>query len=185
MQSHTKVEISVGAFVVSGALALAYLSLTLGGLQLGQSDRYTLTARFSSVGSLKRGDPVKIAGVSIGEVGSIRLADFNALTELWVDRELKLPADTIASIQSAGLLGDAYVSLSPGAADEELPPGGSIQRTEAAVNLLDLVAKYAFGGPPGVGDAPSQATPAEADSAAKGAAAPGARNTGSLPDLFE
>ncbi|MEY4549058.1 MAG: hypothetical protein RL685_5253 [Pseudomonadota bacterium] len=185
MQIHTKLEISVGAFVVSGALALAYLSLTLGGLQLGRSDRYSLTARFSSVGSLKRGDPVKIAGVSIGEVASIHLADFNAQAELLVDRELKLPADTIASIQSAGLLGDAYVSLAPGAADEDLSPGGSIQRTEAAVNLLDLVAKYAFGAPPGVSDDPDQTAPAAPAPSAQGASKPGASNSGSLPDLFE
>jgi len=107
MQRYTKLEISVGLFVVLGALSLAYLSLTLGGLRLGAGDRYPLTARFSSVGNLKNGDPVKVAGVNVGEVTKIRLVDFNAEAELSVTRELKLPADTIASIQSAGLLGDA------------------------------------------------------------------------------
>lgn len=176
MQSHSKLEVSVGAFVVGGLLALTYLSLTLGGLPLGGGDRYPLNARFSSVGSLKPGDPVKIAGVSIGEVARIGLADFTAQVELRIDPELRLPADTIASIQSAGLLGDAHVSLSPGAAAQDLPPGGSISRTEAAVNLLDLVAKYAFGARSSGADAPA---PSAAESA------PGASNHGALPDLLE
>jgi phospholipid/cholesterol/gamma-HCH transport system substrate-binding protein len=152
MQRYTKLEISVGLFVVIGALSLAYLSLTLGGLRLGAGDRYPLTARFSSVGSLKNGDPVKVAGVSVGEVTKIRLVDFNAEAELSVTRELKLPADTIASIQSAGLLGDSYVSLSPGASEQDLPPGGSINRTESAVNLMGLISKYAFGAGPEADD---------------------------------
>jgi phospholipid/cholesterol/gamma-HCH transport system substrate-binding protein len=160
MQNYTRFEISVGAFVCAGALALAYLAFTLGGVRLSSGDRYPLTARFSSVGSLKRGDPVKIAGVNIGEVADIHLADFHAQTELLVNRELKLPADTIASIQSAGLLGDAYVSLSPGASDRDLAAGGSINRTESAINLIELVAKYAFGAAPGTdASASDQATP--------------------------
>src|SRR5690606_4309389 len=53
----------------------------------------------------------------------------------------------IASIRSAGLLGDAYVSLSPGAADADLSDGGRILRTEPAISVTDLLAKYAFGSP--------------------------------------
>ena len=155
MQRYTKLEVSVGLFVVIGALSLGYLSLTLGGLRLNGGDRYHLTARFSSVGSLKHGDPVKVAGVNIGEVTSIRLVDFNAEAELSVNGELKLPADTMASIQSAGLLGDAYVSLSPGASDQDLQPGDSINRTESAVSLIGLISKYAFGAGPEADDKPA------------------------------
>jgi phospholipid/cholesterol/gamma-HCH transport system substrate-binding protein len=147
MQHYTKVEISVGTFVVVGALALAYLSFTLGGLELSRGESYTITARFSSVGELKRGDPVKLAGVNVGEVGRISLKDFAAETELVLDGVVELPEDTIASIQSAGLLGDAYVSLSPGASDKDLPDRGRIRRTEPAVSLTELIAKYAFGSP--------------------------------------
>jgi len=166
MQRYTKLEVSVGLFVALGALSLAYLSLTLGGLRLGAGDRYRLTARFSSVGSLKPGDPVKVAGVNIGEVTAIRLVDFNAETEFLLNQGLKLPADTIASIQSAGLLGDAYVSLSPGASEQDLEPGASINRTESAVSLMGLISKYAFGS---LDDKASAASPPRggADSAAK------------------
>jgi phospholipid/cholesterol/gamma-HCH transport system substrate-binding protein len=145
MQRHTKVEISVGAFVILGALALAYLSFTLGDLRLSPERGYTLTARFSSVGELKPGASVKLAGVNVGEVKRIALVSFSAETELALDAKVKVPEDTIASIQSAGLLGDAYVSLSAGGADKDLRDGGRITRTEPAISITELIAKYAFG----------------------------------------
>lgn len=150
MRSHDKLEVSVGAFVLAGSLALAYLSLSLGGLELGKG-RYTLSARFSSVGELAAGDAVKVAGVAIGEVRRIALVDYAAEVELAIDRDLRLPEDTIASIRTEGLLGDAYISLSPGAADADLASGGRLVRTEPAVSLTELIAKYAFGGDKGGG----------------------------------
>ena len=147
MQPYTKIEISVGAFVIIGGLALAYLSFTLGGLSFQSRRHYQLTARFSSVGELKLGDTVKVAGVSVGEVKRVKLVDFSAEAELLLDDDLKLPEDTIASIQSAGLLGDAYVSLSPGGSDRNLPSGARILHTEPAISITELIAKYAFGSP--------------------------------------
>ena len=147
MQAYTKVEISVGAFVSIGVVALAYLSFTLGGLDFRNRRHLRLRARFSSVGELKVGDSVKLAGVRIGEIARVKLVDFAAEAELLLDDELTLPDDTIASVQSAGLLGDAYVSLSPGGSERNLVSGGHIQRTEPAINITELIAKYAFGSP--------------------------------------
>jgi phospholipid/cholesterol/gamma-HCH transport system substrate-binding protein len=70
MQTHTRLELSVGLFVIAGVLALGYLSLTLGGIEPARG-RYRLYARFSSVGDLKLGDPVNIAGVGVGEVRAV------------------------------------------------------------------------------------------------------------------
>jgi phospholipid/cholesterol/gamma-HCH transport system substrate-binding protein len=173
MQRQTPLEISVGAFVTVGALALLYLSVTLGGLRVGGSKRYPVIARFSNVGSLKVGDPVRVAGVLIGEVQGISLVDYAAEAQLLVDNSLKLPEDTIASVLSAGLLGDAYVSLSPGASEKDLPAMGRIQQTEPAVSLTELLGKYAFGNP-------------VADDKAKGDAPPGTKpesheNSGAVP----
>ena len=145
-QHYTKIEVSVGAFVIVGVLALIYLSFTLGGFHLNGRD-YVLSARFASVGELKPGATVKLAGVSVGEVKRISLVEFSAEVEFVLDDGLKLPDDTIASIQSAGLLGDSYVSLSPGGSEHPLASGARITRTEAAVSLSELVSKYAFGSP--------------------------------------
>jgi phospholipid/cholesterol/gamma-HCH transport system substrate-binding protein len=167
MQQYTKLEIAVGAFVVAGAAALVYLSVSLGGLSLFSSDRYEVFARFSSVGGLKHGDPVRVSGVLVGEVRAIRLNEFTAEAELSIDRAVKLPTDTIASIQSNGLLGDAYVSLSPGAEADTLAPGGRIARTEPAISLTELIAKYAFGSPIAESPDAPKAAPAGSNEAEK------------------
>jgi phospholipid/cholesterol/gamma-HCH transport system substrate-binding protein len=144
MQRYGKLEISVGLFLLGGLAAVAYLSLTLGGVNWNE-ERYIVSARFSSVGDLKPGDAVKLAGVPVGEVTHISLVEYTAETELSLQRSLQLPDDTIASIQTAGLLGDAYLSLSPGASERTLNPGERLARTEPAISITELIAKYAFG----------------------------------------
>jgi phospholipid/cholesterol/gamma-HCH transport system substrate-binding protein len=104
-----------------------------------------LSARFSNVGDLKVRAPVKVAGVTVGRVDSIRLADYYGEAVLSIERTVVLPRDTIASITTAGLLGDAYISLSPGAAEDNLAEGGRITHTEPALNVADLLGRYAFG----------------------------------------
>jgi phospholipid/cholesterol/gamma-HCH transport system substrate-binding protein len=149
---YKKSEIAAGAFLLLGIAVLAYLSISIGGLNLLARDDYRLFARFSNVGDLRLRAPVKVAGVTIGRVEAIRLADYYAEVELAVNRNVRLPADTIASIATAGLLGESHVSLSPGAADRNLAPGARITQTEPALNMADLLSRYAFGnadrGPP-------------------------------------
>jgi len=82
--NYKKAEIAAGAFVLTGLAALAYLSISIGGLKLLPRDNYRLLARFSNVGDLKLRAPVKVAGVTIGSVEAIRLADYFAEVELAV-----------------------------------------------------------------------------------------------------
>lgn len=142
MEKHTRAEIAVGIFVIVGVVILGYLSISVGGLSLLPPSRYSLHAKFASVGDLKQGAAVKIAGVSVGKVDRIELANYVADVRLSVDEGVKLPADTIASIRTEGLLGASYVSLSPGSASRDLPPGGRISQTEPALDLVDLLVKY-------------------------------------------
>jgi phospholipid/cholesterol/gamma-HCH transport system substrate-binding protein len=141
---HTKTEIAVGAFVILAGAAFAFVVLSLGTLEVVPR-RYAVSARFAGVGDLKRGASVKLAGVSVGVVQSIKLADYAAEVELAIDREVKLPLDTIASIRVLGLLGDSYVCLSPGASEKDLGPGGRIEQTQPPLDLIGLLAKYIFG----------------------------------------
>jgi phospholipid/cholesterol/gamma-HCH transport system substrate-binding protein len=142
---HTKTEILVGAFMMLGIAALAYLSISIGGLEIVAPERYVVRARFASVGDLKPGAPIRLAGVKIGQVASVELKEYLAETQLAIGRSVQLPKDTIASIRSEGLLGDTYVSLSPGGALENLRAGALLTHTEPAIDLSDLLARYAFG----------------------------------------
>jgi len=160
MFDYTKIEVIAGAFLCVGLAVLGYLSISIGGLSLGGQDSLHVTARFSNVGDLKAHAPVKVAGVTVGRVDRIRLVDYYGEVVLAVDRKIPLPTDTIDSIATAGLLGDAYVALSPGAAEGDLREGDRIAHTEPALNVADLVGRYAFGGAsPGAGAAPPTPPP--------------------------
>ena len=145
MVTHSRLEISVGAFVAAGLAIIAYLAFSLGNVRLLPSDRTTIVARFSSIGDLRKAAPVRIAGVNVGQVGTIQLADYVAQIELLIDPGVKLPADTIASIRTSGLLGESFVSLSPGGSDRMLRSGDAIAQTEPALDITQLLQKYAFG----------------------------------------
>ncbi len=145
MFDYTKTEIITGLFVLLGLSGVGYLSVSIGGLHILPRDEYRVSARFSNVGDLKLRAPVKIAGVTIGRVESIRLADYYGEADLSIARGVALPKDTIASITTAGLLGDAFIALSPGGSDANLGGGDRITHTEPALNMADIIGRTAFG----------------------------------------
>ncbi len=140
------VETAVGIFLVAGFLCFAWLSVRLGDVNLFGDRSYPVEARFGSVSGLKVGAVVEIAGVQIGKVSSIRLddSDYEAKVELSIERGVALQEDSIASIRTAGIIGDRFVNISPGGSDVVIPPGGEIVETESAINLEELVSKYIF-----------------------------------------
>lgn len=140
MQSSPSRDLAVGLFVLIGLAAVGYLSLNLGGMSLGGNGGFALHATFNQIGGLAERAPVVISGVKVGRVTRIELGpDLRARVTLDVDPELELPVDTSASIRTAGLLGDQFVELEPGAEDELLAPGGEIALTESALSIEKLV----------------------------------------------
>jgi phospholipid/cholesterol/gamma-HCH transport system substrate-binding protein len=140
-----RVNVAVGLFMVVGLLALGYLSIKLGRVSILGGSGYTVTVEFPSVGGLKPGSTVEIAGVEIGRVESIGLADYQARVVLRVNRDVKLQEDSIASIKTKGLIGEKYVRISPGGSDKIIPPNGRIREVEAPVDFEELLSKYIFG----------------------------------------
>jgi phospholipid/cholesterol/gamma-HCH transport system substrate-binding protein len=141
----TKVNIAVGIFVVLGMLALGYLSIKLGRVAIFSGGGYLVSAEFPSAGGLRPGASVEIAGVEVGRVESIGLADYQARVVLRVNPEVKLQDDSIASIKTKGLIGEKFIRISPGASEKLIPPNGRIREVEAPVDLEELISKYVFG----------------------------------------
>lgn len=141
----TRTEILVGIFVLVGIACLGYLAIRLGKLELLGNRGYVVYADFASVAGLKVGDPVEIAGVKVGRVESIDLADDRARLGLRVEDNVKLQEDVIASIRARGLIGDKFVLISPGAADRILAPGAKIRDTESPPDITDLIGKLVGG----------------------------------------
>lgn len=145
MNSKT-VELSVGTFVLIGLVAILYLALQVGSNRWA-GDHYSLYARFLNAGGLNEGSSVQIAGVKVGTVGEITLnkEQMVAMVELKLPSDLVLDDDTIASIKSTGLIGDKFLALNPGGSGIQLAPGETIVDTESAVDLEDLISRFAFG----------------------------------------
>lgn len=143
----SSVELGVGIFVLLGVLCIGYLTLRLGEVQVLGDKHYTLNARFKAVTGLRPGAQVEIAGVQVGQVDAITLdpQDLVAMVRLKIREGILLQDDSIASVKTAGLLGDKYIQLSPGGSDTLLKPGGLIVETEPALDIEALISKYAFG----------------------------------------
>lgn len=141
------VEMAVGIFVLIGILSVAYLTVKLGKLELLADNYYVLDARFQSVSGLKKGAQIEIAGVPVGKVDTISFDHEHqvALVKLKIELGVVLTDDVIASIKTAGLIGDKYIKLSPGGSDTVLKAGDTIIETESALDIEELISKYAFG----------------------------------------
>ena len=140
------VDVSVGIFLLVGILALGWLSVKLGRVDLLGGHRYALTADFPSVGGLKVGSSVEIAGVEIGRVDSITLdKDYQARVRMAIRQDVALQDDSIASIKTKGLIGERYIRINPGGSDRIIPPNGRIKEVEPPVDFEELLSKYIFG----------------------------------------
>ena len=137
------VEISVGAFVLAGALALIFLAVKVSGVNLSQgSGSYVVQARFDDVAGLRPRAKVSMAGVTVGRVARIDVdMEYDeAVVALEIHGEPgNLSLDTGAQILTEGILGARYVSLLPGADEETLADGDFIEETQGALVLENLV----------------------------------------------
>lgn len=139
------VEIGVGLFMLVGLVALAYLSVRLGQVDLFGVRGYTVYADFPTVGGLKSGAVVEIAGVPIGRVESIQLRDYEARVAMNIRNGIRLQTDATVSIKTKGLIGEKFIQIHPGGAEEVVPPDGRLTEVEAPVDLEELISKYVFG----------------------------------------
>lgn len=140
------IEISVGAFMLAGILALAFLALQVSGFNFreSRSETYKLYAHFSNASGLAERAKITIAGVVVGRVTSISLdpVDTRAKVEMAIQKDVNyLSRDSIASIQTAGILGEKYIAISVGGDPEALTEGGEIVDTQSALVLEELIGK--------------------------------------------
>ncbi len=142
-----KMETTVGVFVIIGLLCLGYITVKLGNLSFINSDTYSLNTRFTSVSGLRTGNAVEMFGIEVGRVGMLSMDQDEqvAVVELKIKKDVAIYGDAIASVKTSGLIGDRYVQIDPGGAEEKLDHGDSIVETEAPIDLQEIIGKYAFG----------------------------------------
>ncbi len=150
---YSKIEFGVGLFMVLGIVAAVIMSLKVAGLVLdSSSDTYTVHAKFDNIGSLKLRAPVRIGGVVIGRVDGISLdkEDLVPVVSLSIQSKYnELSSESKASILTSGIIGEQYISITPGFYDEELgstylKDGDFISDTGSAIVLEDLISKFLY-----------------------------------------
>ena len=147
------IEFVVGLFLLAGMAAFFYLAVRMGDIGLFEQEGYTLTARFTSSSGLKEGAVVELAGVRVGKVRRIVLDPdrYESVVTLGLEAGVRLTEDTIASVRTAGIIGDKFIKLTPGGMDIYLSDGDQIIDTESSLDIEELVSKYIFES----GDTPS------------------------------
>ena len=140
-------ETVVGIFVVIGLLAVGYMTLKLGKLDLIGGKHYDLKAHFSSISGLKSGAPVEMLGIQIGQVKKFTMdqEDQVAIVEMKIRSDIKIYEDAIAAIKTSGLIGDKYINIDAGGAEDLLKPGATIRDTVPPVDIEELVSRFVFG----------------------------------------
>lgn len=138
-------EFIVGLFLLAGVGAILYLSVVVSGVSGFGSDGYRLMAMFENSSGLKKGAVIEIAGVKIGQVESISLEPESQESKVWliINQNVEIQDDAIASIRTAGIIGDKFVKISVGGGDL-LSDGDEIIETEPSISIEELVSKYMF-----------------------------------------
>jgi len=140
------VETLVGVFVLAGMASLAYLAISLGGLEIFQGNNYRVMALFGSASGLTSGDSIEVAGVEIGKVGRISLSDDDqARVEMKIRGGVKLTEDVIASVRTKGVIGDRYIKLEQGGSERYIKAGGRIRETTPPLDIEELIGQFIFG----------------------------------------
>jgi phospholipid/cholesterol/gamma-HCH transport system substrate-binding protein len=142
----SKIEFGVGVFMVLGLIAISFIAIRLGDLSMFGKDQYEVIARFTSASGLRTGAHVEAAGVRVGEIDSIVFDtdEYYAIVTLNIDNGVMISEDAIASVRTAGIIGDKFVKLTAGGSDVYLTEGMEIYETEPSINLEELISKYIF-----------------------------------------
>jgi len=145
MSEYKRIEITVGIFVFIGIVGMFYMALKLGEVGGLGASGYVVTADFDDIGGIRAGADVMMAGVVVGRVDDVHLnKDDQAELALRIHDSIKLTSDVIASVRTKGIIGDRFIRLSQGGDETYLKSGDTIEETESAISLENLVSKYIF-----------------------------------------
>ena len=138
------IETLMGAVVL--AVAGLFLTFAYSSATLRAGTGYEIIADFNKLGGVKVGSDVRISGIAVGTVTKLSLnpQTFRATVTMTIDDAYRFPEDTTAAIGTEGLLGGNFVDLVPGGLPDLIEDGGSIEFTQDAVDIVQLLGKFIF-----------------------------------------
>ncbi|WP_413205478.1 outer membrane lipid asymmetry maintenance protein MlaD [Rhodospirillum sp. A1_3_36] len=138
------IETIMGAVVL--IVAALFLVFAYNTADLKPLTGYPVEAIFLKVGGLDTGSDVRINGVKVGSVTAQKLdtTTYEAVVDLTISSEIKVPEDSRVAIVSDGLLGGKYVRLEPGESKTMIAAGGRLTRTQDFQSMEELVGEIIF-----------------------------------------
>jgi len=133
-------ETRLGIFFALALIAGIFIVEMAGGTDIFRKGT-RVRARFNTVQDLQQGDPVKMAGVEIGQVDAINLGADKVELILKIDKQVQVKTDSKATIKFTGLMGQNFVALSfgsPGA--PKVAEGAELETIEQA-DLSSIMTK--------------------------------------------
>ncbi len=144
--ANNAIETVMGAVVL--VVAGGFLSFAYNNSNVKQIDGYLLTASFSNISGISPGSDVRVGGIKVGAVETLRLdpKSYQAVATLRVANDVQLPKDSSAAVRSSGLIGDKFVAVDPGGDEANLADGDKIGYTQPAISLEEMIGKFVFSG---------------------------------------
>lgn len=141
------IDFSVGLFVLIALLAFGFLAISVGKVGVfAWKQSYQISMFFDNVGNLNQRAPIRSAGVIVGRVHSVHFDNntYQAKVLVDIDKRYRFPLDSVAKIQTSGLLGEQYINLDPGSNDAMLESGGIIEMTQSALVLENMIGQFLY-----------------------------------------
>ena len=142
MPQHERVQwaqLRVGIMVIISLIVFAVAVFFISGQAGFFTRHYTLKAYLSSAGDLREGAQVRLAGIAVGNIARIGISPYDdrrraVEVDLNIARtfQKRIRADSVASVETVGLLGDSYVDITRGTSGDELEDGGEVHTAEKA-----------------------------------------------------
>jgi phospholipid/cholesterol/gamma-HCH transport system substrate-binding protein len=145
--SENAAEVVVGGVVIAAAAAFVLFAAQATGYAKSQGATYPLVAAFRSVQGVNVGTDVRLAGIKVGSITSLKLdpKTYFADATVAIKKGIEVPTDSAILISQESLLGGNYVEIVPGGAPDNLKPGDRIEDTQGSVSLISLLMKFVGG----------------------------------------
>ena len=157
MPVRATMEVKIGIFVLIALIILFVGILSIGDFYYITNPGYQINILFDFTGGVEVGAPVKMSGIKIGEVRGIDLfydeaqdceaagaEDYKAERRIrakivaWIRGDIRVPRDSLAYVESMGLLGEKYVEITPGCDFENFLKGGQSVVGQNPVSMESL-----------------------------------------------
>ncbi len=138
-------QLKVGVLIVTALVILSAIIVLVLGVESPFAPRYTLYTYLPNIGGLRPDTPVMLEGVTIGEVKGFEFAEIGKGVKITLRIQKKyedrIRTDSIAKLQSLGLLGDKYIEVTQGTLNGRALKEGEAITGAPPLDLDQMIAK--------------------------------------------